>query len=413
VDAFCIRAAVGVALTVTVAAPLASDFFCPVIPLADEGLSSQLRPVPLVDSSTIASRPTPLVSVITPGLLSSILRSLRPLQQVNVVDAVSQSRKVEPTLRFSPGEQKRQVQSAPCNLAYDHLLQVFTSSSTSMGFPEGTSPREGLGNFVSWYLSPWLSADNLKNAQPVVKAENEFEKACLRSEVPAEMNPDLIKRAVGVLSYETQPFCTALRATDSEVITARHCFSSEDGKLQPQTESALAHGGHIWFQYEGEPQNRYEVCEQSLPRATNVGFLLHQDNIRVKIAKTQLPAVPWRWYALPLRQGISLYIRGYFPFASEATILGRMRATAFGGCASIAADERCVFHACQSTPIMSGAPVFFRPEPGTQSDHLELVALHLGPAAIASASASGGAVCEKSDGALVNLSNFAYQPEGY
>ena len=89
-----------------------------------------------------------------------------------------------------------------------------------------------------------------------------------------------------------------------------------------------------------------------------------------------------------------------------------MQSTAKGGCTVLVNKNNCVIHACQTTPIMSGSPVFIRPEPTKNSDKLEVVGIHLGTARYASRS-NGSNFCGSLDGAKYPESNFAYQPGGY
>lgn len=390
------------------------DFLCDEIVLPKNGVV-QPQIHALVDFSNTSSLSGPLNNSLTELSLSKLLFAAAPLRQINVEDAINEAQNNDTGLSFSSAEKTRQKESSVCDKAYNRLVKAFSDNRKAIDFPEGLNDTDGLARFIPWYLDRNISQLHLNRAKPIVDAQINYSQVCLASDVPSEMSPDMVKRAVGLLTFGDQPFCGALRAGVSDVITAQHCFRNpETGELLPQTMAVLSGQGQMWFSYEAEPNNRYEVCRSSfLLKTGKVLFLPYSDNQKITIAKTQQPVSLWNWSSLPLKSGTSLYLRGYFPFTSDSSTLSHMRATAHGGCASFGANDRCLFNACQSTPIMSGAPVFVRPEPGKTQDTLEIVGLHLGVATIASKGASGGEVCEGSDGRKFEKSNFTYQPKGY
>ena len=335
----------------------------------------------------------------------------RAMQEVNLEDLKAQIEKgLDRKPPFSPKENERQAQSNTCNAAYDRLLETFQMNVAAMNYPIQGKP--GLAMFARWYYDAQRPAPEKAAAQPVVQAQLAYEKACLVNVIPPEMDPEQMSRAVGVFSFERQPFCSGLRESDATVITAKHCFFKTDGSLELATALAQAGKGKLWFQFEAEPTERYEVCLSSLPKAEAKALLPVQDNIRVSVAKSRAPVANWKWSTVPISNGTSLYMRGHFPFGDEAdSLLSRMRSTALGGCAAYDVHEGCVFHGCQAVPSMSGAPVFYRPDSGA-SKELQVVGLHLGTAALSRSTEPGGTVCSGSEGAGLGLLNFAYQPRG-
>lgn len=348
---------------------------------------------------------TTAANTSTKATVSEMLQHSRPLQQININDSAAQAKNAGVKLTFSLAETNRQAQSGTCDGAFDNLLRKFSENSASLGLA-GTSSIYGLSAFVSWYLNPKTSEATKTLAAPVIDAERNYDSACLTSNIPNEFNPVLIKRAVGILVFAGQPFCTALRMSSTDLLTAKHCFVSEKSDLLPHTVSSLKGGEKIWFQYEDEPENRYEVCRDSLPQTSRKTKLLpFEDNIRLKTKQTARPPPEWKWSTA--QPGASLYLRGYFPFAEEESLIQRMRSTAKGGCAAITVRNRCTFHACQSTPIMSGAPIFLRPDASSPQTTLEVIGIHLGTASVGNSS-----TCNGFDGSSLSLSNFSYLPNG-
>ncbi|MDP1638768.1 MAG: hypothetical protein Q8K74_07470 [Candidatus Nitrotoga sp.] len=370
--------------------------------------------VPLVDRSTIPSTPEFLVDTVTSLHVGNLPQINRNLQQVNEPKAREQVKeKLRVVLTYSSEEQKRQAQSESCNQAFSNLEAVFEKQRRPMQF--WSDAEKGLAHFIPWYFQPELNKLQRDAAQPVVEAQRRYEQSCLTNPIPGEMNPTLIKRAVGLLLFEHKVICTGLRTSKETIYTAKHCFlvtgkgAVKPGAANTFMSSALKGQGKFWFIYEAEPLHRFEVCIDSLPKPQEWPVLPHADNVKLTIAATNEPEVPMKW-ALAPRAGASLYLRGYFPFASGSD-LQRLRATAHGGCVALQVKDQCLFHACQSTSVMSGAPVFLRPEPGgPPRNYLEPVALHLGSAGTAAAANGGGEVCEGVDGNLLSLSNFAYRP---
>lgn len=406
------------ALVLTCGPTSAADHLCAQPPT---GTPQGAAPVRAVESLAAIGAPgpegvrgTPL-SILTSDALAAALKavrdSTRPMQEVNTDDAKNQATKTLGSAPpFTSAEAERQRQSTGCNAAYDALLKAFSENTAAMSYP--VPGLAGLATFARWYYDPDRSPAQIDAAQPVYQAELAFAKACLANPIPTEMNPDQVRRAVGIFSFESQPFCSGLRETQASALTAKHCFVNPDGTLTPVTALAQAGKGKLWFQFEAEPDERYEVCLSSLPKTTGATFVTVQDNIRVTIAKTQAPPPSWRWSSVPIADGTSLYLRGHFPFGNESEpLLSRMRATAFGGCAAFDVHDRCVFHGCQAMPSMSGAPIFYRPDSGTANELL-VVGLHLGTASLSRSTEPGGNVCLDSEGSGLKLLNFAYQPKG-
>lgn len=389
----------------------ATDFPCHEVPLAFQS-SNSIVFEPLLDTVGVLAPLNPLIDKVTGSTMGLLPQRLVPLQQVNMSKALQQAYENIPSLTFSQTEKIRQVNSLVCTASYNRLMKIFLENRKKIHFPDDQDDSEGLAKFVSWYINPGTLQSDKDLAMPIVTAQRDYDKDCLVKEIPSEMNPDLLKRAVGILFADTQPICIALRQGANSIITAQHCFRSPDGNLHSYTKGAILGINKIWFAYEAEPSNRYGVCRNSIPKVERQPFRPYADNLRLIIANPHLPAAPWKW-AAPLSSGVSLYLRGYFHFSNETADIDRMRATANGGCAVLEAKNRCIFHACQSTQIMSGAPVFVRPEPGQTISHLEVAGIHLGSAALASKTAAISGVCEDGNGRNFDLSNFAYQPKGY
>ena len=333
----------------------------------------------------------------------------RVQQQSDPIDVKTDAVKLEP-MTFSPAELSRQAKSSSCSTAYRSLASSFESNKLAMGF--WTEPGYTVADFVNWYFQSDLSDESRQKAAPVIQAQERFDKSCMESNIPTEMNPVLIQRAVGLLMLDSKVFCTALRVSETEVLTARHCVvNPRTGATSNDARAVLAGKAKMWFTYEAEPGSRYEVCKSSLPQTASTGFTPSGDNIRLRTSRTKGPVAPLKWSTTPVKSGSSLYLRGYFHFAVGASgPLERLRSTAAGGCFAHAGGGRCFFHGCQTTPIMSGAPVFKRPEPNTKSDVLEVAGLHLGSALLSDPNGPNGSVCTGVDGTKVPTSNFAYQP---
>jgi hypothetical protein len=248
-------------------------------------------------------------------------------------------------------------------------------------------------------------------AQPVVDAEIKFGEACLDQKIPQEMNADLVKRGVGMLIYDDKVFCTALRIGNDQLLTAKHCFVHADtGEATPPLAGIMHNKGNIWFVYESEPNDRFEVCRQTVPKASG-WFSPDLDNVTVKISKPHTDAPPVTRATLPIHNGASLYLRAYFPFvAGNHTVLEQMRSTGAGACFAHAATDRCFFHVCQSTPIMSGAPIFIRPDAKAKPTELVLAGVHIGSAGLVDPTTASGTVCGGISGKELESSNFGYQP---
>lgn len=369
---------VGAATLVPVACALAADKLCagPAVPLANQELV--LAPVPLVNSTDAQALPFPLVDPLG-GVLRSLVqgRAAEPLKQVPIDDALKEARNINPALKFSAAELTRQQNSKACGAAYSNLLSAFLPLRQSFGL--GGLPADvALTQFVGWWLMPERTAAERAAALPVLNAQQAFDSACLTRDIPGEMDPAAIRATVGVLVFNDLPVCVALRMNPSSILTARHCFVQASGELTPMAKALGGAGAsaRLWFQYEAESNDRFEVCRASVPKVDEVELHPERDRIKVAIAATAAPMPAWEW--ADAKPGQSLYVRGYFAFGSEASFLGRLRGSSSGGCAALVVKGKCVLNGCQSLPLTSGAPVFARPDPGDASAPLKVVGLHLG-----------------------------------
>ncbi len=353
-------------------------------------------------------KPRPFdLSPFAPGLMK---RQESTQRQLDPDDARKEAQKIMP-LQLSASETRRFAAAPVCSQAYKRLSGTFDTHRKHLGL-FWSDPRNTLNEFIKWYSRPELSQNEREKALPVIEAQHEYAEACLQHNIPEEVNPELVKSAVGLLMLDSRVLCSGLRTGADEVLTAKHCFvDPESGRLYRETSDVLSGKSDLWFVYEGEPQHRFGVCRSALPKSAQDSFNGSKDNIRLKISTTRLPMARMTWIMTPIPQGASLYLRGYFPFTENNDApIARMRSTAVGGCFAHSSAGRCFFHACQTTPMMSGAPVFLRPEEGERTDTLSVVGLHLGNALLSDPNANSGSVCTGANGTRVSLSNFGYQP---
>ena len=329
-------------------------------------------------------------------------------QQVNPTDAITQAKRFS-ELQLSPAERARIAANGACVNAYRALVSSFESSKQALGFTPG---EQSLNDFVPWYYQNSLPDALRKQAGPIVAAQQNFAQQCMEKDVPPELNRAWVEQAVGVITLGDKVVCTALRVSATQIVTAKHCFvESESGRLSGDTLAFMAGQEKMWFSYPAEPDHRYGLCRESLPLSQTGRVYPQADHVTLSMRATAAPVAPLVWSASAPADGQALYLRGFFPFAAnESTNLGRLRSTSGGGCVSHLATGRCFFHACQTTPLMSGAPVFVRPEPGTVLVHLKVAGIHLGAAGLSDPNGPNREVCTGADGSKVSSSNFAYIP---
>ena len=384
-----------------------ADKLCPVVvaPLANPG--GPLTPSPLVNMLGGALQPISLQDPAGALLRNLVLsRAAEPLKQVPIDTALKEALKTDSSLKFSPAEQARQQNSGACKAAYAKLRFTFSQMHGSFEGLAELPLESALQRFVAWWFLPSTTAAQKAAAQPVLDAQREFDGACLSKDVPAEMGPDAVKAAVGMLVYDDLPFCAAFRLSNSKLLTARHCFIDAEGNLRDTVHALAAPDKRLWFQYAAEPSHRFEVCKSSVPSG-NDAVRLHpeRDRITLTVATTAAAVPKWEW--ADAKPGESLYVRGYFAFGAEATPLERLRGSAAGGCAALVIKGKCVLNGCQSLPTSSGAPVFLRPEPGGPSVPLRVVGLHLGSADYADTASSEACPALKSSD--LPSGNLAFQ----
>jgi hypothetical protein len=341
--------------------------------------------------------------------LGNLLKRDPRTEQQSDPEVATDEVKMRSVLDLSSAEKARLAGSTQCSAAFNLLVTTFEANRALMGF--WTEPERTVADFIPWFYQSSLTQENRDKAAPVIRAQERYERACLEARIPPELNASLVQRAVGLLMYEDKVFCTALRILTNEVLTAKHCFQDANtGERSADANAVLNNKGQMWFSYEAEPNNRFGVCKASLPRA-GARFGPAGDNVKLQISPTNAPTAPLKWVTTPIKTGTSLYLRGYFPFTGAAsTSVDRLRSTAAGGCYAHSASERCFFHTCQTTPIMSGSPIFTRPEPGAQSAALSIAGIHLGSALLSDPNGVNGSVCSGIDGTKVPSSNFGYQP---
>lgn len=324
----------------------------------------------------------------------------RPLQQVLFDDAKKEAER-RAVMHFDSEEKKRQEAGKECTTALEKLQSVFKEERARMRFPS----NRDLAYFASWYFSLKTPDEDRRAALRVVEKQREYDEKCLAEPIPVGMDEQAVRNAYAVLMFEDKVLCTGLRDGQQRFTTARHCFVNDEGALLEDVVLAHAGKGRFWIRYQGEPQMRFEVCRSSLPRTSMSALTAANDHLTVQTAKTAAPAPTIRRAQLPLPEGTSLYLRGWFAFAKGPDPLEMLRATRHGGCVVTASVNRCLFHGCQATPGMSGAPVLLRPLSSNRLAELTLVGFHLGPARVGTPD-----VCIL-DGNVVGKSNFSFLPE--
>ena len=336
---------------------------------------------------------------------SALLRTQLPSKQVDDILAANQANQilVKP-IKVSTDELSRAKKSQECRTALSNLNKSFERNRVDMGFDPDSA--FGLNDFSTWYFTTTRSPQQQAAAALVVKAQQAYDQACLSNAVPVDVGPDLIRRAVGMFSFNEIPFCTGLRTKGTEVLTARHCFLNNDGTASKFLTLARLQRGNIWFSYEAEPDKRFEVCTKNV--ADGEPLSISSDQLTVTIAPTIAPLSPVSLRSQPIPEGTSLYVRGYFAFGTESEILERMRATAYGGCIVLFQKNGCTFHSCQALSGMSGAPVFSRAGHSFPPTSLEVVGIHIGAAGLATESPSN---CDF-NGTKLSEGNVAAMPKG-
>lgn len=398
---------IGAAMLAASVGASAADKLCAdsVVPLANHELA--LAPVPLVNLPGGHALPVPLVDPLG-GVLRSLVqgRAAEPLKQIPIDDALNEARNLDPALKFSPAELTRQQNSKACGVAYANLISAFLPLRQSFGL--GGLPADvALTQFVGWWLAPERTAAERAAAMPVLNAQRAFDSACLSRDIPGEIDAAAIRATVGLLVFNDLPVCVAFRINQSIILTARHCFVQGSGDLTPMAKvlGGIGASAQLWFQYEAEANNRFEVCRASVPKVDEVELHPESDRIKVAIAATSAPMPAWEW--ADAKPGQSLYVRGYFPFGSEVSFLERLRGSSSGGCAALVVKGKCVLNGCQSLPLTSGAPVFVRPDPGGASAPLKVVGLHLGSSSYGNMVAPSA--CPNLKPSDLPSGNFAFQ----
>ena len=307
----------------------------------------------------------------------------------------------------------RLEQGVVCSKSVRNLTETFdgfSHSAPEIGIQLTDFTRWNLNDLAEWWK---LATNSQKEAFKNVKRSQEiFATSCLNATIPSEMRPTSIKRAVGILSHNGEVKCTALRVSPTKIVTAKHClFDPLSGKPNNILKSMEGNTSALWFSYEGEPGDRFGVCLDSAKSAYD-GEMIQplSDEIVLSIAQTNTPAPDIEWAPQEVSEGTSLYLRGYFHFIEgDPPPLERLRSST-SACYAHAVGSRCFFHSCQTTPSMSGAPIFIRPPPEDSNQTLKVVGIHLGHAGMSSSEGDFGKVCDSIDGARIPLANFAIAP---
>jgi hypothetical protein len=374
-----------------------------------EGRSLSLRVVAPASGGGGQSA-SPWQGASAPRIVAAASLADLPHRQVEPNGILDDEKQREPEKVLPPSEVQRENNNAGCDAAVGNLKKAFAANRDSMGFPKDA--RYTFDDFITWYNQPATTEANRSAASAVVIAEQDYANKCLQQAIPAEMNADQVRRAVGMFMLGNEPFCTGLRIERDKVLTARHCFiAAESGDLSFEAKAFIGGTAQIWFVYEAEPNRRYGVCKSSLPSPDHSAYSPATDHVQIRVAPTTASLPDIRWSGTPLSGDTPLYLRGYFPFVLGApSLLGHMSSTAVGGCHVQNAVDACFFHGCQSTAIMSGAPIFVRPETNQTRAYLELAGMHLGGATLSDPHYEGGAGCKGADGTmLLNKLNLAIQ----
>ena len=141
---------------------------------------------------------------------SALLRTQLPSKQVDDILAANQANQilVKP-IKVSTDELSRAKKSQECRTALSNLNKSFERNRVDMGFDPDSA--FGLNDFSTWYFTTTRSPQQQAAAALVVKAQQAYDQACLSNAVPVDVGPDLIRRAVGMFSFNEIPFCTGLR----------------------------------------------------------------------------------------------------------------------------------------------------------------------------------------------------------
>lgn len=361
---------------------------------------------PIPSHSSIPQRdpytPSPGSSLLGAGLGKSAFPKVPAINQIPAHPDVAIEQTNALAGPFKPkslSETVRLRQSDSCKSAIDSMSRVLEANRLKMGYPAEYS----IGGFIDWYLAVGAQHPTSKAAaEPVLKEQKVYEKACLTTVIPDGIDENKVKNVVGILFNGENVFCTGYRIAQDEIRTARHCFITSNKGGLPYAVEAAQGKRKLYFMYEGEPDKKFEIDRTSLPQLIGLPFSPEKDYVKLKIEKTANPVPTVRWSSSPPERGDSLYLRAYFELADGSEPLDKMRSTAHGGCSVTYVSGNCVFHACQTANIMSGAPIFARPEPSDASNELTIVAIHLGAGNLAPPS-----LCQVNT-AYLSANNFGY-----
>jgi len=283
-----------------------------------------------------------------------------------------------PNITVTPERENQYKDNDACSQAYAQLSEHVSAADSVTGL----SGRVTLSNLVSWYVG--ASEAERGTAKNIIKAMENYAAACLTKDLPNYLSKKQLDLAIGVIGYgEEGGICTGLRFAKDKVLTARHCFYSNDGKLDSirvNGELQALNPQKIWFQYKGSagPEAKY-YAKQLDPESSGSLATMSNDYVVVTIQDTPDPA-PKLTYSDEIVPGSAIFLEGYYPLAKTDASDLQLRSTSAKGCRATP-DNGCIFHGCQSLQGMSGAPIILVPNKLPKNgvpDSLTIVGLHLG-----------------------------------
>jgi hypothetical protein len=203
-----------------------------------------------------------------------------------------------------------------------------------------------------------------------------FDRACLSpiSDIPAPLKDSGIERAVGFLTVKEGDkeiaFCTALRFSKTEIVTARHCFfDKSNGSTKP--EYGYLQYGKVRFYLLTDLSKPYRLDYLKLAKPSASAAIPTRDDyviLPVDTSDTNLPAINMN-EPVPFQALTTPGINGYLV---EDDWRDQLRWSSANMCFVLQLNNGCLVHGCNTTSGFSGAPVFSLHGDGG----IEVVGLH-------------------------------------
>lgn len=246
-------------------------------------------------------------------------------------------------------------------------------------------------------LARWMSSESEANIfvrrTDIERVVADYVNSCL-VDVSAQLS-----KTVGVLGVDgadgTNPIsrrtCTATLIAQNKILTARHCLMKDDTNTQAYSFLAAYKAADVrerfWFEFAGEPEFQFSVCSvdrPTLPHLASDGgepsnlTTYHEDHVVLTIAEPRGEVKPAVFDRKDLKPDEPLFVPGWNALSAQNTN-PPLYATAVSGC-HVASDphDPCTFHACQTLPGWSGAPMFRFDADGKPS--IRFVGIHVASA---------------------------------